>query len=82
MVYSADGISGTEAIASHHHLSLVLSNKRKQEYLETCSFVRSRMSLLIVRSNTLLLCGTRDKGAYILQITDMEDGGVMALLAL
>ena len=33
MVYSVDGIPGTEAVAAHQCLSLLLSNKLKQEYL-------------------------------------------------
>ena len=45
-----------------------------------CGFVRARMSLAVVRSNTFLLRGARDKEAYILQILDLEDGEVMALL--
>ena len=45
-----------------------------------CGFVRARMSLAVVRSNTFLLRGARDKEAYILQIPDLEDGEVMALL--
>ena len=40
------------------------------------------MSLVIVISNTLLLCGSRDKESYILQRPDLEDGSVMVLLAL
>ena len=66
MVYSADGIPGTEAVSAQQHLASLLSNKLKQEYLEMCGFVRARMSLSVVRSNTLLLCGARDKEAYIL----------------
>ena len=44
-------------------------------------FVTARMSLAIVRSNTLLLCGTRNKEAYILQRSNLEDEEVMALIA-
>ena len=47
-----------------------------------CGFVRARMSLAVVRSNTLLLRKARDKKAYIFQRPDMDDGEVMALLAL
>ena len=63
MVYSADGIHGTEAVAAHRRLAPLLSNKLKREYLEMCGFVRARMSLSIVISNTLLLHGARDKEA-------------------
>ena len=46
-----------------------------------CGFVRDRMSLSIVKSNTLLLRGARDKETYIRQRPDLTDGAVMALLA-
>ena len=38
------------------------------------------ISLSVVRSNTLILRGTRDKEAYIFQIPDMADGAVMTVL--
>ena len=44
---------------------MLLSNKTKREYSEMCGYVRDRMSLAIVRSNNLLLCGAREKEAYI-----------------
>ena len=65
MVYSVDGIPGTEALAPQKLLSSLLSNKLKHKYSEMCGFVRAWMSLVIVRSNTLLLHGVRDKEAYI-----------------
>ena len=65
IVYSGDGIPGTEAVATHQRLGSLLSNNLKQEYLEMYGFVRDQMSLSIVRSNTLLLRGSRDKDAYI-----------------
>ena len=40
------------------------------------------MSLALVRSNTILIRGARDKEAYICQIPDLVDGSVMALLSL
>ena len=55
MVYSADGIPGEEALATQERLAALLSYKLKQEYSEMCGFVRARMSLAIVRSNSLLL---------------------------
>ena len=82
MVYSADGIPATEAVATQRLLASLISNNLKQEYLEMCGFVRARMSLAIVISNTLLLRGSIDKDAYICQRPDMEDGEVMALFAL
>ena len=65
MMHSTDGIPGTEAVAAQRRLSLLLSNNLKQEYSEICVYVRARISLAVVRSNTLLLHGAMYKGAYI-----------------
>ena len=75
MVYSAEGIPGSEALAA------LLSYKLKREYLEMCDFVQARMSLAIVRYNSLLLYGPCNKGARIRQRPYLTDGAVMALLA-
>ena len=81
MVYSADGIPGAEALATQKRLATLLSYKLKREYSEMCGFVRERMSLAIVRSNSLILRGPRDKGARIRQRPELTDGLVMSLLA-
>ena len=81
MVYSADGIPRVEALAAQKRLAALLSYKLKREYSDICGFVRARMSLAIVRSNSLLLRGPRDKKARIRQQPEMTDGAVMALLA-
>ena len=64
-VYYTAGIPGTDAVAAQQHLASLLSNNMKREYSKMCGFVRDHMSLVIVRSNTLILCGTRDKEMYI-----------------
>ena len=81
MFYSADGITGAEALASQKRLDKLLSYKMKREYSEMCGFVRARMSLEIVRSNSLLLRSPHDKGARIRQQPEMMYGEVMALIA-
>ena len=80
MVFYGDGIPGREAVAAKQRLYLLLSNNLKQEYLEMCGFIRDQMSLTIVKSNTLLLRGGRDKEACIQHILNLEDGAVMSLL--
>ena len=80
MVYSADRIPGSEALAAKKRLGALLSYKLKQEYSEMCGFVRARMSLAIVRSNSLLLRGLHEKGACIWQRPELTDGAVMSLL--
>ena len=67
MVYSEDGIPGAEALAAQKRLVALLSYKLKWKYSEMCGFVRARMSLAIVISNSLLLSIPRDKGVRIRQ---------------
>ena len=81
MVYSADRIPGAEALAAQKRLALLLSYKLKPEYSEMCGFVRARISLAIVRSDSLILRGPCDKGARIWQRQELTDGAVMPLLA-
>ena len=81
MVYSADRILGAEALAAQKRLAALLSYKLKREYSEMCGFVRARMSLAIVRSNSLLLRGPLKKGARVWQRPDLTNGVVMALIA-
>ena len=76
-----DGIHGAESSATQKRLAAVLSYKLKQEYSEMCVFVRARMLLEIVRSNSLPLCGPCNKGARIRQRPELTDGVVMTLLA-
>ena len=80
MFYSADEIPGAEALAVQKRLAALLSNQLKQEYSEMCGFVRVRISLEIVRSNSLLLRCPREKGARIWQQPELTDGSVKALL--
>ena len=80
MLYSVDGIPKAEALAAQKRLAALLSYKLKREYSEMCGFVRARMSLAIVRSNSLLLCGTCDKGARIRQRPELTAGAVMSFL--
>ena len=81
MVYSVDVIHVAEALAVQNRLAALLSYKLKREYSEMCGFLRARISLAIVRSNSLLLCGTLEKGAHIWQRPVLTDVVVMALLA-
>ena len=67
MIYSADRIPGAEALAAQKRLAALLSYNLKRKYSEICGFVRARMSLAIVRSNSLLLRKSCSKGTYIRQ---------------
>ena len=81
MIYSVDVIPRAAALAAQKILAALLSYKLKREYSEIRGFVKARMSLEIVRSNSLLLWGPRDKGELIWQLPELTDGAVMALLA-
>ena len=59
LVYSVDGMACKEARAWEKRVASLLASKMDRPYSEMCGFVRSRMSLAIVRSNTLLLRGQR-----------------------
>ena len=61
MAYSTDGISRVEALASHKWLVALLRYRLKQEYSEMYGFVRARISLAIVKSDSLLPRVPRDK---------------------
>ena len=81
IVYSADRMPGAVALSVEKRLATLLSYKLKREYSEMCVFLRARMSLAIVSSNSLLLHSPCNKGAFIRQQRDQTDGAVMALLA-
>ena len=72
MVFSAEVIPGSESLAAQNILSVLLNYKLKQEYSEMCGFVKARMSLAILSSNSLLLRGTRDKGVRIRHQTELS----------
>ena len=48
--------------------------------MEMCGLLKARISLEIMRSNTFLLRGAREKEVYIHQRPDLADGEVMSLL--
>ena len=80
MVYSTDRIPGAEALSAQKRLDVLLGYKLKREYSEMCGVVKSRMSLAIVRSNSLLFRGPEDNRARIRQRPELTDGVAMELL--
>ena len=82
MVYSADVITGVEALAAHRRLASHLRLNLKREYSNICGFVQAKMSQAIVRYNILLIRVPWDKEARIRQRLDLADRTTMALLAL
>jgi len=61
MVYSIDGLRGREAAFAEKKLASHLAERWKKDYSQMAYYVRVRMSLAVVRSNTLLLRGSRNR---------------------
>jgi len=59
LVYSVDGMACKEAKAFEKRVASLLASKLDRRFSEMVGFVRARMSLAVVRSNTLLLRGSR-----------------------
>ena len=55
MVFSSDVIPVSEALSAQNRFAGILKFKMKGGYSELCGFLRERISLAIVRSNSLLL---------------------------
>ena len=55
LVYSVDGLAGKAARAAERRLAALLAAKWGRQYSAMVNFIRTRMSLAVVRSNTLLL---------------------------
>jgi hypothetical protein len=60
MVYSVDGIAGREARNTEKRLATHLAGKWNREYSQMVYYVRVRMTIAVVRANSLLICGSRD----------------------
>ena len=61
LVYSVDGVPGREARAAERRLAAKLAEKWERPYSQMVHYVRCRMSIAVVRSNSLLLRGSRDR---------------------
>ena len=59
LVYSVDGMASKDARTAERRVAWLLAQKWKRAYSDMANFVRTRMSLAVVRSNTLLLRGDR-----------------------
>ena len=61
MVYSVDGIAGREAQNAKKKLATHLASKWNRGYSQMVFYVRVRMALAVVRANSLLIRGSRDR---------------------
>jgi hypothetical protein len=60
LVFSVDGMHGVEATAASKRLASRLASKWKRSYSELCGFVRSRLSIALVRSASRCLRADRN----------------------
>ncbi len=61
MVYSVDGIASREAQNAKKRLAVHLAGKWNHEYSQMVFYVRVRMTIAVVRANSLLIRGSRDR---------------------
>ena len=59
LVYSEDGMASKDARTAERRVTWLLAEKWKRTYSDMAHFIQTRMSLAVVRSNTLLLRGDR-----------------------
>ena len=60
LVFSVDGLLGKEATAASKRLASSLAAKWKHSYSEICGFVRSRLSIALIRSSSHCLRADRN----------------------
>ena len=64
LVYSVDGMTGQDARAYENRIVNLLAEKWSREYSSIAGWVKARISLAVVRSNTLLLRGSRARYSW------------------
>ena len=60
LVFSVDGLMGKEATAASKRLASSLAAKWKRSYSEICGFIRSRLSIALIRSSSRCLRADRN----------------------
>ena len=61
LVYSVDGMAGREAKGAEKRLASILANKWNKSYSQLVQYVRVRMAISVVRANSLLIRGSRNR---------------------
>ena len=64
LVYLVDGMACKEALALEKPVASLLASKWNRPYSKMVGFIRGRMLLAIIRSNTILLRGARAGRAW------------------
>ena len=71
LLYLVDGMACKEVKAYKNHFALLLAKEWERPYSEVVGYVRGRMSMLIIRSNLMILCGARSKKWFIPELEDV-----------
>lgn len=64
LVYSVDRVAGRETKQAERRLASQLAWKWKREYSEMVGHMRTMMTLAVVRSNSILMCGSMVRRSY------------------
>ena len=75
LVYSVEGIPGRDAKGAEKRLASILAQKWNRPYSQMVHYVRVRMAIAVVRSNSLLCRGSRDRSYRIRPF--IESGAAM-----
>ena len=78
LVFSVDGMQGSMAAAAVKRLAALLAKSWSTPYSVTCGYVRSRLSLCLVRSLTMCLRDPRDPTSTVSEPTILDGAGLQA----
>ena len=76
LVFSVDGMRGNQATAASKRLASLLSEKWNRPYSEVCGFVRSQLSVALVRSLSQCLRGPRDPLSRANHVSWLDGAGL------
>ena len=74
LCFTADGMPGREALNAMRQLGTHLAEKWERQRSQMVFYVRTRMSLALVRANSLLLRGSRDRQHRIRPLIENKRG--------
>jgi hypothetical protein len=79
LVYSVDRVAGRETKQAERRLASQIAWKWKREYSEMVGHMRTMMTLAVVRSNSILMCGSMVRRSYARPSVD-EGAAVLGVL--
>ena len=79
LVFSVDGLRSKETDAACKRISSLLAKKWNRQYSDVCGYVRSRLSLALVRATSMCLRSARDHTSIARSIPPTMDGAGLGL---